>query len=44
MAFSVITVICQKHTLIYSQIKNTAEEKAAGPGDSGYRKWLMFCH
>lgn len=27
MAFPVITVICQKHTLIYGQIKNTPEKK-----------------
>lgn len=27
MAFAVITVICQKHTLIYGQIKNTPEKK-----------------
>lgn len=27
MAYLVITVICQKHTLIYGQIKNTPEKK-----------------
>ena len=27
MAFLVITVICQKRTLIYGQIKNTPEKK-----------------
>lgn len=27
MAFPVITIICQKHTLIYGQIKNTPEKK-----------------
>ncbi len=27
MAFPVIIVICQQHTLIYGQIKNTPEKK-----------------
>lgn len=44
MAFPVITVIRQKHTLIYGQIKNTPQKEAAGPGSSGSAEWLMCRH